>query len=227
MKKALLLIAAALLMLGAGCSPQKQGSQPEAARSAAGKAAAAQPAHTGRVDVLDAQGRGVFSLEPEGEGYSVHQASGELVAKIQVRTGDIKVEDASGKTLLRIKRKEGKGKAEDRKGAALFSIKRQSSKVRDYKLEDANGETLFKFKREAWGYKVSDGEHDTLYKLRIASLRFSAGRVVAEGAEGQAVGEVRGTRDALAAAALVLEKFDLPRRAALFIYLASFEAEEH
>lgn len=224
MKQRQLLTLLILVTLAGACSRPKQ----QEARAKPAAAAAAQPANApaaGRIEVVDAEGRPVFTLEPASSGYHV-QASGRLLAKVKVGDDHVKLEDPSGRVLLRLKRKEGKGKAEDASGTVMFSIKRQSSKQADYKLENPAGETLFRFKREAWGYKVSDAEHETLYKLRIASLRFAAGRVTAEDGQGRALLEVRGTRDALAASAAALDRFDVGRRAALLVYLAHFEGSE-
>lgn len=225
MNTRLLAILLAALAMGPACSrPTQESASKPAAASTVSPVAAAQPA--GGIEAVDADGAAIFGLEPDGAGYKLYQAAERLPADVKVEKDGVKITNTSGDTLFRIKRKEGKGKAEDGSGAVAFSIKPHSRKQGEYKLEDAGGAEIFRLKREPYGYKVSDAEGHGLYKLRIASLRFATGRVIAETDDGRYGLEVRGTDNALAASAALLDKFDVVERAGLLVYLARFEAAE-
>jgi hypothetical protein len=224
MSTRLLAVLLAALALGPACSrPKQESASKPAPASAVSPVASARAA--GGIEVVDVNGASIFRLEPDGTGYKLYQAADRLPADVKVGKDEIKITNTSGATVFRIRRKEAKAKAEDGSGAVAFNIK-PSRKQGAYKLEDPDGAALFHLKRESYGCKVSDADGHGLYKLRIASLRFATGRVIAETDDGRYGLEVRGTDDALAASAATLDKFDVVERAGLLVYLARFETAE-
>lgn len=185
-------------------------------KPASPEAAAAPAAERGGIKVVDAADKLIFRLKPDEKGFKVLGEGDRLLARLKVESDRVKAEDAAGKPLLKLKQKENKCKAEDESGKVLFTVKPRGDG--DYKVEDAAGALLYRLKKESYGYKVTDARDQTLYKMKLA-----ADRVIADGPDGKKRMEVKGSQAALAASAVALESFDLPRRAALYAYLARFE----
>ena len=224
MNTRLLAILLAALAMGPACSrPTQESASKPAAASTVSPVAGAQAA--GGIEVVDAEGAAIFRLEPAGDGYRLYQPPDRLLANVKVEKEGIEIANTSGDIVFRIRRKETKAKAEDGSGAVAFNIK-PSKKQGAYKLEDPDGAALFHLKRESYGCKVSDADGHDLYRMRIASLRFATGRVIAETDDGRYGLEVRGTDDALAASAATLDRFSVVERAGLLVYLARFETTE-
>ena len=189
-------------------------------RPASTTTAAAAPSERGSIRVTDASDRLLFRLKADQDGYKVYGGGDQLLARLKVESDRVKAEDAAGQPLLKLKHKDKKGKAEDQSGAVLFTVKPHSTKAGDFKLETAAGALLYRLKKESYGYKVTDAQDQTLFKMKAAS-----DRVIADGPDGRKRMEVKGSSAALAACAVALESFDLPRRAALFAYLTHFEGK--
>jgi len=131
-------------------------------------------------------------------------------------------------------------KVED-EGKLLFKLKRRGKKFKSWVAEDAETLVLFTFNQTVTGYELADGYGDLLYEVRAAKqglevvdahnkvlgrLRSDQAekRVIMEGPDGKTKMEMRGSISTLAASALALSSFDLPRRAALFAFLHQLEA---
>lgn len=213
----LLLLAGALF--GGGCRQQTQeATLRPAAQPVSTPGESQNPADRGSIRVTDASDRLLFRLKADEKGYKVFGEADQLVARLKVESDRVKAEDAAGKPLLKLKQKDNKCKAEDEAGNVLFTVKGRPDG--DYKLEDAAGTLLYRIKKEDYGYKVTDARDQTLFKMKLAS-----DRVIADGPDGKKRMEVKGSQIALAASAVALESFDLARRAALYAYLAHFEAK--
>ncbi len=214
MKHTRMVLLLAGMALWSGCGQQSRESGPPA--TAAPSVAAAAPAERG-IQLVDSANQLIVFLEADQKGYKVYGEGNLLLARLKVESDRVKAEDAAGKPLLKLKHKDNKCKAEDESGAVLFTL--QARPGGDYKLEDTSGTLLYRLKKETYGYKVTDARDQTLYKMKVTS-----DRVIADGPDGKKRMEVKGSQAALAASALALESFDLPRRAALFAYLSRFEA---
>ena len=218
MKRTIMVLFLAGVALCSACSQQGRESSSRPAPSVSPGEAAAAPAERGSIKVVHSADRLIFRLKADEKGYKVYGEGDQVIARLKVESDRVKAEDAAGKPLLKLKHKDNKCKAEDESGAVLFTLKPRPDG--DYKLEDASGALLYRIKKETYGYKVTDARDQTLYKMKVAS-----DRVIADGPDGKKLMEVKGSQAALAASAVALESFDLPRRAALFAYLSHFEAK--
>ena len=81
------------------------------------------------------------------------------------------------------------------------------------------GDLLYTVRRESYGYAVVNGKNQVVCKMKVEE-----DGVVAEGPDGKKLMEMRGNSSAVAASALALESFDMPRRAGLFAFLHQMEA---
>ena len=210
-----LMLLAALTWCGCGKPSQSPAPQSQKATPAASTK------HGGRdnVKVVDAGGHLIWRLKADKKGYRIYNKDDELVVRLKTAQDHIKAED-EGKTFFKLKRRGKKYKtwvAEDDAKVVLFTYSENDDG--GYELGNSYGELLYTVRREKYGYAVINGKNQVVCKMKVEE-----DGVIAESPDGTTLMEMRGSSSAVAASALALDSFDMPRRAGLFAFLHQLEA---
>jgi len=202
----------ALCALVVGCS---QNSPPPP--KAAVKDISTTPRET--VKVFDHDGNLAFRLQTDKGSHKVFDGEETLLARLKDMPDHLQVEDEK-RPLLRFRRQENKPKSwvvENMSAAVQLTFSQQADG--GYEIKDGSGRLLYTVRRTESGFDVLDAKGKTLCRMTMAN-----GRVVATRADGFKLYEIQGSKSMTALSALVMEKFNVTARAALFAFLQSLEA---
>jgi hypothetical protein len=200
MKRALVLLLFATLALACkndgGGTEGKSGGESQTTGNTASK-----DFDTRKLDIRDADGKPLLTLEPSPEGYKLRDPSGAKVGKVKIDGPKLKIKDASGKVLAKAKQKD-----------AGFKV---------YRGDDV---VLFKMKRKDGGFKLKKDDDTEIGRLKGSTLKVIDGEIsVAAGAEAITVkrsGNVAATVNRVSPAAasyLGLTEYSLHERVAAML----------
>lgn len=170
------------------------------------------------IRVLDHDGNLAFRLQPDQKSYKVFDGEETLLARLKEMPDHILVEDER-RPLLRIKKQEKPRTwmVENMSAATQFTFSQQADG--GYEITDGSGRLLYAARHKDSGFDVLDAKGKTLCRMTVAGAQ-----VVATRGDGFKLYEIHGSKSMTAASALVLEKFNVTARAALFAFLQSLES---